>query len=51
MIYSYRQITDAHLLAVALRHDGQLATFDRGVCNLLPPEADAETGVQLIASS
>jgi len=51
MIYSHRQITDAHLLAVALRHGGQLATFDHGVCNLLPPGADAETSVQLISSS
>jgi predicted nucleic acid-binding protein len=28
---TYRQVTDAHLLALALRHGGKLATFDRGV--------------------
>jgi toxin-antitoxin system PIN domain toxin len=27
----YREITDAYLLALAVRHDGALATFDRSV--------------------
>lgn len=31
-----RQVTDAHLLAVALGRGGRLATFDRGVPELLP---------------
>ena len=30
----YRQVTDAHLLALAIRHDGRLVTFDRAVANL-----------------
>jgi toxin-antitoxin system PIN domain toxin len=31
---SYRQVTDAHLLAVARRHGATLATLDRGIAAL-----------------
>lgn len=37
---TYRQVTDGHLLALAVRHDGQLATFDRGV-KALAEDADS----------
>jgi uncharacterized protein len=38
---SHRQISDAHLLGLALRHKGRLATFDRGLRHLVPsPDAD-----------
>lgn len=30
----YRQVTDAHLLALAMRHGGRLVTFDRAVADL-----------------
>lgn len=30
-VVSHRLVTDAHLLALAKRHDARLATFDRGV--------------------
>ncbi len=30
----YRQVTDAHLLALAVRHDGRLVTFDKAVAGL-----------------
>ena len=33
----YRQITDAMLLSTAVQNDCQLATFDEGLANLLPP--------------
>jgi toxin-antitoxin system PIN domain toxin len=33
---SHAQMTDAHLLALAIRHDGRLATFDRGLADLAP---------------
>jgi len=36
-IVDYRQVTDAHLLAIALDHDGRLATFDRAIAGLAPP--------------
>jgi len=43
----YRQVTDAHLLSLALRNGGALATFDKGVPGLLP--ADVRPGaVELI---
>ncbi|HVV51893.1 MAG TPA: TA system VapC family ribonuclease toxin [Polyangia bacterium] len=32
----HAQVTDAHLLAVALRHGGRLATLDRGIADLVP---------------
>lgn len=40
-LVGYRQVTDAHLLAIARRHDGCLATLDRGICELLPSAAAA----------
>jgi hypothetical protein len=30
-VVSHRQITDIHLLALAIRHGGRLATFDRSI--------------------
>lgn len=33
-VTGYRQVTDAHLLALAIRHGGQLATFDRRLAEL-----------------
>jgi hypothetical protein len=35
-IRGYRQVMDAHLLRLAARHGGRLATFDRRVAGLLP---------------
>ena len=31
-----RQITDAYLLALAIRHNGRFVTFDRGVLSVTP---------------
>jgi hypothetical protein len=39
-LLGYRQVTDAHLLAIALSHGAALATFDRGVSQLLPAGQD-----------
>lgn len=36
-LVGYRQVTDAHLLAVALRHRGALVTLDRGGRSIVPP--------------
>lgn len=41
----HAQVTDAHLLAIALRHGGKLATFDRELRHLAPT---AERTVVLI---
>jgi toxin-antitoxin system PIN domain toxin len=43
---SHAQVTDAHLLALALRRDGRLATFDRTLADLAP-EGRAERVVML----
>ena len=36
-VVGYRQFTDAHLLALAMDRGGCLATFDKGVAQLVPP--------------
>ena len=49
-IHTYHQITDAHLLSLALRHQGCLATFDRGIARLVPKDRKAENAVILISA-
>jgi uncharacterized protein len=39
-VVTYRQVTDAHLLALARRHGARLATLDRGVKALAGDDAD-----------
>lgn len=41
-LQGYRQVTDAHLLAIARSHGGRLATLDGGVRSLLPAKLAAE---------
>lgn len=45
-VVGYRQVTDAHLLSLAIRRRGRLATFDRGVLDLIP--TNSEPCVELI---
>ena len=47
-ILAHRQVNDAHLLALALRHEARLATFDRGVLDFVPEGMEVERAVQLI---
>ena len=44
-LVGYRQVTDAHLLAIALRHGARLATLDRGLLRLVPFQFSPETSV------
>lgn len=44
-LVGHRQITDAHLLTLAIRRGGRLATFDRGVLDLA---SGSPTAVELI---
>jgi hypothetical protein len=37
-VHGHRQVTVAHLLAIALAQEGRLATFDRGVLALGAPD-------------
>lgn len=44
----YRQVTDAHLLGIALRHGARLATLDGGALGLVPSGYSAAEAVCLI---
>jgi len=50
-ILGHRQVTDAHLVALALRRGGRLATFDSGVLDLVPAGATPEAAVCLVKST
>jgi toxin-antitoxin system PIN domain toxin len=39
-LVGHRQVTEAHLLALALRHAARLVTLDRGVTGLVPRGVD-----------
>ena len=45
-LVGYRQVSDAHLLALARRHEGRLATLDHGLVDLAG--GDARTRVTVI---
>jgi predicted nucleic acid-binding protein len=47
-LVGHRQITDAHLLAVALSHGGRLATLDRGLAHLVPTSFAAQDALQFV---
>ncbi|MGA3098476.1 MAG: TA system VapC family ribonuclease toxin [Bryobacteraceae bacterium] len=38
-VVGHHQLTDAVLLDLAIRRQGRLATFDRGILGLLPPDS------------
>lgn len=44
MAVGYRQVTDAHLLSLAVRRRGRLATFDSGMRDLIPEGMMVEGG-------
>ncbi len=45
-LVGHRQVTDAHLLTLARKRGGRLATLDRGLLELAPDDPSA---VELIA--
>jgi toxin-antitoxin system PIN domain toxin len=47
-IRGHRQVTDAHLIALARGHGGRLATFDRKVTGLLARAGDIERYVVIL---
>ena len=47
-LVGHRQVTDAYLLALALRQDGKLATFDRGIEALLPKNSRPANLLELV---
>lgn len=40
-VVGHRQVTDAWLVTLARRREGRLATFDRGISELVGAEAEA----------
>jgi toxin-antitoxin system PIN domain toxin len=46
-----QQVTDAHLLAVALSRGGVLATFDRGILAIVPPGVAQAEAVEVMVSA
>ena len=47
-VVTHRQVTDAHLLTLALSNDGCLATFDRGIRDLVPAGTEPDAAVRLV---
>ena len=47
-LLGHGQVTDAHLVALSLRRRGRLATFDRGVAEVLPPGVPASDVLTLL---
>ena len=50
-VVGQRQVTDAHLLAIAMRHGCRLATFGRGILDLVPADRTPEDVVVLLPAS
>lgn len=48
LLIGHRQVADAYLLAMALRHNGTLVTLDRSVIDLLPVAAQQRSCVELL---
>ena len=49
-LFGYRQITDAHLLALALRHGGRLVTLDERIQALVPDPFQAKDVVYVLTA-
>ncbi len=47
-VAGHHQLTDAVLLDLAIRRQGRLATFDRGVSGLLPPDSELRDAAAII---
>jgi toxin-antitoxin system PIN domain toxin len=47
-LVGHGQVTDAHLCAVALEHEGLLVTFDGGVADVLPRGIDVRAVLKVL---
>ncbi len=50
-LVGYRQVTDAHLLGVAIKNGAALVTLDRNIGSLVPGTIDRKDAVIVIARS
>lgn len=48
ILAGHRQVTDAYLVSLAIRHGGRLATLDRSVAALLPSGSPHRDAVALV---
>jgi toxin-antitoxin system PIN domain toxin len=49
LLVGHRQVTDAYLLGLAIRHKGKLVTLDRGVAALLPPGDARRDAIEILS--
>ncbi len=49
-LMGHGQVTDAHLLALAIARAGVLATFDGGIAEIVPDSANAASSVRVIST-
>jgi toxin-antitoxin system PIN domain toxin len=47
-LMGHRQVTDAYLLGLAIHHEAQLVTFDRGIQNLLSAKSSDHHSILLL---
>jgi len=47
-LLGHNQVTDAYLLALAVRHGGVLATMDEGISSLTEPQSEERKGLEFI---
>jgi uncharacterized protein len=50
-VVGFQQVTDAHLVGLALRHGGHVATFDRGVRSLVAAGVQADAAVEVVPAA
>jgi hypothetical protein len=50
-VVGHQQVTDAHLVALAIRHGGCLATLDRGVRSLVPAGHSPDAAVEVVSGA
>jgi len=48
LLVGHRQVTDAYLLGLAIRHGGRLITLDAGVSALLPARSPHRAALQTV---
>jgi toxin-antitoxin system PIN domain toxin len=48
-LFGHRQVTDAHLLALAIGRGGKLVTFGRGARNIVPENVRVEDALTILS--
>ena len=50
-VVGHRQVADAQLVALAIRHRGRVATFDRSLGEVVPPGSDRAQLVEVVSAA